>query len=227
MSYILDALQKSERQRQMGEVPQVHSVQDHYPADLPRRNPWVMVAVIAVVLNLAVGGWIWWQYQSTSKTTATAPGSPTMNAAPALAAAPSAPTPIPPRQQTDASAMAPSAASHAIRPAPDAANDMALDDKVVVFESIAPPTAPPTPAAQRFNDLVDISELPTRLRMAMLALTLNVHVYDEHPAQRFVMIDMKRYAEGHALPQGPVIEAITPDGVVLAYQGQRFLLRRN
>jgi len=56
---------------------------------------------------------------------------------------------------------------------------------------------------------------------------MNVHVYDDNPAKRFVLIDMKRYAEGHALPQGPIIEHITPDGVVLSYKGQRFQLTRN
>jgi len=68
---------------------------------------------------------------------------------------------------------------------------------------------------------------PAGINLAMMAVDMNVHVYDDNPSKRFVLIDMKRYAEGHALPQGPIIERITPDGIVLSYKGQRFQLTRN
>jgi hypothetical protein len=38
------------------------------------------------------------------------------------------------------------------------------------------------------------------------------------------MINSKRYQEGDRLSEGPLLEAITSTGVVLRYQGQRFLL---
>lgn len=220
MSYILDALRKSEHQRQIGEVPRVHTLQDGYAAEPVRRNPWILVAVVALLANIGIGGWLWWQHQqSASQQTASVPA--------AAAPTPTAPTvatsttPLAPVEHPGATSARRATAAHA---PPQAAPEL---EDVVVFESIKTPSAPAPKAAQRFNDLVDISELPGQLHIAMLALELNVHVYDDDPAKRFVLIDMKRYAEGHALPQGPVIEAITPDGVVLAYQGQRFMIRQN
>lgn len=223
MSYILDALRKSERQRQLGEETRAHSLQDPYIPEAAERNPWVAIAVVAILLNLSIGGWFWWQHQAQSGDAQPPP----------MAVSASVPTPAPPAAATQPigrpAAPAPATTSAVARRAPTTTSRAPAPEpqEVVVFETVAQPPPPAAPAAQRFNDLIDINELPTKLRLAMLALNMNVHVYDDSPSQRFVLIDMKRYAEGHALPQGPMIEAITPDGVVLAWHGDRFLLPRN
>jgi len=223
MSYILDALRKSERQRQLGEETRAHSLQEPYIPESAERNPWVAIAVVAILLNLAIGGWFWWQHQAQSGGAQTQP----------MAVTASTGTPAPPAAAPQAigKPVAPTAASAVARRAPTTTSPSPGPNpelqEVLVFETVARPSPPAAPAAHRFNDLVDISELPTNLRLAMLALDMNVHVYDDSPSRRFVLIDMKRYGEGHALPQGPMIEAITPDGVVLAWHGDRFLLPRN
>jgi general secretion pathway protein B len=51
-------------------------------------------------------------------------------------------------------------------------------------------------------------------------------VYATKPAERFVYINMRKYHEGSTLQEGPVVEHIRRDGVVLKYQGLRFLLPR-
>ena len=43
---------------------------------------------------------------------------------------------------------------------------------------------------------------------------------------RFVYINMRKYREGAVLPEGLAVEHIRRDGVVLNYQGVRFLLPR-
>ena len=55
-------------------------------------------------------------------------------------------------------------------------------------------------------------------------LRLDLHVYAENPAERFVFINMRKLREGEALPEGVRVEQITPDGVDLFYQGKRFAL---
>ena len=57
-------------------------------------------------------------------------------------------------------------------------------------------------------------------------LHLDVHVYATKPAERFVYINMRKYREGATLAEGPVLERIRRDGVVLNYQGLRFVLPR-
>lgn len=56
-------------------------------------------------------------------------------------------------------------------------------------------------------------------------LRLDVHVYAEAPADRFVLINLQKYHEGEQLQEGPVLDAITPEGVVLSYRGERFVVR--
>jgi len=54
------------------------------------------------------------------------------------------------------------------------------------------------------------------------SLRLDVHVYANNPAERFVLVNLKKYREGDTLSEGPVLESITPEGVVLSFRGQRF-----
>jgi general secretion pathway protein B len=61
---------------------------------------------------------------------------------------------------------------------------------------------------------------------ALPELHLDVHVYATNPADRFVYINMRKYHEGGALQEGPTVERIRRNGVVLNYQGLRFLLPR-
>ena len=57
-------------------------------------------------------------------------------------------------------------------------------------------------------------------------LNLDLHVYSEKAASRFVVITSRKYQEGGQLTEGPTVESITRDGVILAYQGRRFTLSR-
>jgi len=51
-------------------------------------------------------------------------------------------------------------------------------------------------------------------------------VYATIPADRFVYINNRKYREGTRLQEGPTVERIRRDGVVLNSQGTRFLLPR-
>jgi hypothetical protein len=37
-----------------------------------------------------------------------------------------------------------------------------------------------------------------------------------------VIINMKRYGEGDRMREGPLIDAITPTGILLTFQGRQF-----
>ena len=72
----------------------------------------------------------------------------------------------------------------------------------------------------RFNELraEGVLQLPD--------LHLDIHVYSDVPKERFVFINMTKLRQGDRLDEGPVVKSITPDGVVLDYQGTSFLLPR-
>ncbi len=50
-------------------------------------------------------------------------------------------------------------------------------------------------------------------------LNLDLHVYSEAPAGRFVVINAQKYKEGGKLTEGPTVESITKDGVILVESG--------
>jgi general secretion pathway protein B len=58
------------------------------------------------------------------------------------------------------------------------------------------------------------------------ALHLDIHVFADDPAERFVFINMTKYRENSQLDEGPVVTEITTDGVILEHQGRTFLLPR-
>lgn len=71
-----------------------------------------------------------------------------------------------------------------------------------------------------------VKELPPGTGEKLKGLRINVHAYYDDPAQRFVFINMRRYAAGDRVGRdGPTVESITPDGVVLNYGGGRALLQ--
>ncbi len=56
---------------------------------------------------------------------------------------------------------------------------------------------------------------------------IDIHVYSEDPAERFVFINMRKYTQGNKTTEGPVVESINADGVTLSHQGRRFNLPRD
>lgn len=74
--------------------------------------------------------------------------------------------------------------------------------------------------------LPSINEISLTGAQSLPELHLDVHVYATKPSDRFVYINMRKYHEGSSLPEGPLVEHIRRDGVVLNYQGLRFILPR-
>jgi len=74
--------------------------------------------------------------------------------------------------------------------------------------------------------LPSISELNLSGNQALPEIHLDVHVYATRAADRFVYINMRKYREGAVLQEGPTLEHIRRNGVVLNYHGLRFLVPR-
>lgn len=68
--------------------------------------------------------------------------------------------------------------------------------------------------------------MPADFRASVPPLSLDVHVYAAANTSRFVLINMKKYHEGEKLAEGPQLVEITPDGVIMSYQGQQFRIAR-
>lgn len=271
MSFILDALKKSEIERQRQNVP---GLMDTGPAPRRPRFPvWAMALAALLAVNLAVlvivlarGGWPSLSGRPTAETQAAAPAasgavSATAGAAPSVAAAgpaPAAPTtPLASASSASSPAPTPLPQSVSVPPAaaaaaPAAADSNPPDHHFSPMDAAPPVYAPeipadsgpsagssPAPRGREHDPLLTsredkadqevlptISELDLTGANALPDLHLDVHVYATKPAERFVYINMRKYQEGNTLAEGPVLERIRRDGVVLDYRGVRFLLPR-
>jgi general secretion pathway protein B len=85
------------------------------------------------------------------------------------------------------------------------------------------PTSEPTPtsasAPPARSAIARLSELPPEERKQLPTMKLSMHMWNERPAQRFVIIDSQRYVEGDRIGSA-VIDAIDSDGVILNLNGR-------
>jgi general secretion pathway protein B len=247
MSFILDALKKSEnaRQRQLG--PSL--------ADIPLRRarsdrPWWAVAVAALlVVNLGVLVVVLTRNRSSAAPQPAAQQQivPQVQSAPPAAQPRQTPEPV-------TALPAPVSTNPAVRSLADEAGadetllpneafvDPALAGAASVPEgpplvrSVTPPSVAPLPNAATFaararTNAVDPEILPTHGSLiasgtSLPDMRLDIHVYSATPAERFVFVNMRKYVEGQSLSEGPMLERITIDGAILNQHGTRFLLPR-
>lgn len=69
-------------------------------------------------------------------------------------------------------------------------------------------------------------ELPDAIRADIPEIKFSVLVYAGEPADRFVLINGQRLAEGDSIQQGLVVEEIRRDGVVFSFRLYQFLVER-
>jgi general secretion pathway protein B len=214
MSFILDALKKSEIERQRQSMPGLMDAPTR--ARRPRLPLWAVllgalltinIAVLAVVLirNAAPAAAPVKRPDTTASTEAKTSAVPDhfspLDAAPVYA--PEIPVP-----SAEDPAAAPRTSAQRSAPRPLRKPDPVLvDEGPADNEELLPSVSE-----------VNLQDLPE--------LHLDVHVYATKPSDRFVYINMRKYHEGNTLQEGPVLERIRRDGVVLDYRGVRFVLPR-
>lgn len=233
MSFILDALKKSEQE---GQRPNHARVVEPHPAP-PRRAPlWLLAGLVAALLaNAVILGWRAWPPHT--PTHGKALQTKSLRAMEAPRASPAAKTltvaPSPARKAARAplrKASLPSAP--ATRPARLSARAVPLTKRTTASPTRSKPTlAAEKSAAQSAakqnsapvpSDAPELSQLPESFKQSVPSLTVNVHVYADTPVKRFVLINMHRYTQGQRLREGPRLLAITPNGIVLSYRGRQF-----
>lgn len=239
MSFILDALKKSENDRQRQNGPALFEVKVAAPRT--RLPPWAIAIAALLAVNLAIVMWMLLRHPgrtATSTDAAPAAAAPAA-AAPAIAvpgavmgpAAGGALAPAPAAtaaQATTAPAPTPAAPVPAAVPPP--AGAAAADQ--TNSEDYAPAGEPPAAAASGHVQRGTASGVPLYQDAAATPgtqipqLRLDLHVYAARVQDRFVMINMRKLREGDSLPEGVRVESITPEGAVLSYNGSRFLLPR-
>lgn len=214
MSYILDALKKSDQQRNLGTPPTLQLTQVTLAA--PKRPSIFHYGLLAVVLlgaGVAIGLLRPWQTeQMPSETEPIAQGSPdtvSQQAAPALLTAPpELPGAIKPNNPLSVNSGTPGAAA-------------IIPEKSMPDKSISEKTASIAGDAQE-QKAMSFDELPAPIQREIPAMTVQLHGYSSKPGDRLVYINSSRLKEGESLMPGLKLEQITPDGMIFNYKGYRF-----
>ncbi len=221
MSFILDALKKSESERQGRSGADFASI----PAgtSTPRRNFWLWLTGLLLAVNLAVLLGI--LLRPAPDGAPTVPATAGTVSAPIESRAPAVPPPAPAPAASGAGGFAEQLASARearadlpAAPGPATAGPAPAE----AAEPVARVAAAPRPAAR----LSTIDELRLDGRVDLPELRVDLHVYSEQPADRFVFINMNKYRENARLKEGPVVREIRPDGIALEHNGRVFLLPR-
>jgi general secretion pathway protein B len=208
MSYILEALKKSQAERQLGSAPTLNAVPvGAAPADAAarKRGP-LWLALAGGVLAVALGVWAWRAQAPAVKPSAS------QVAVLAPVVTPAAPpavfrTPAPPLAVLPPSAPEPKpAATRAPQPAP-------------VKASAPAPVAAPAPEEER---LPSLRELPEAIQRAVPPLTFGGYMYSNNPADRLILIDKTLRHEGEEVAPGLVLEKLLPKAAVMNYKGNRY-----
>ncbi len=219
MSFILDALRKSEIERQRQSGP---SMAEFPVAREDRRLPIAFLVIGALLaVNIAVVLFFMLRESAAPATT------------PPPAAEPAAATGAPP-------------VATAPQPSPDVHSPLE-SESLPADDYSEPPAVYYEPSATQAPDAPDPTLLPrtgagpgvawgeappgddfasVAAATGLPELTVDLHIYAADPAKRAVFINGRRYTQGAHIAEGPVVAEITPEGVVLTHRGRRFLLPR-
>lgn len=199
MSLILDALRKSDRERQRNAEERLR--EGPRPARVAAPPAWLMPVLLAALLCSA-GALAWVVFSQERPPAAPLAGEAGQNV-----------------QNSPPRAAVRPLRSELPRPRPQSAPQAAIQE--------SEPAAAMTPADVDVEPLPpSLAELPPAFRDSVPALAINAHAWSANPAARFVLINLRRYAEGDTLAEGPRLLRIRPEGVVLEFQGEQFFLPR-
>jgi general secretion pathway protein B len=209
MSFILDALKKSETDRQQQSSAEFAGVPTSPQAPSVPRWLWFVGVLLAINLLVLVGLLL-----------RPDPAAP-LQALPSSVGIAAQPTTGAPPQPSFKEQVA-------------AARENPPDQQLAVVEaredtrnSIKPVLISQNPSAVPASSLYPtMQEVRARGTINLPDLHLDIHVFSPEPNDRFVFVNMSKLREGSTLAEGPVVTEITPDGVVLRYEGQVFLLPR-
>ncbi len=202
MSYILDALKKSDQQRQRGATPTLPSTQATVAA--PKQSSSVIYGVLAAVLlcaGVAIGWLHPWQAEQP------APAVEPLAARPAIS-------------NTNQTVLVPRPVQPAMTGKPEqmlSAPNLAPATQAIAIKEPANPAT-----VDQGQKAPNLSDLPLAIQQEIPDMRVQLHSYSNKSVNSIVSINSRMMKEGESLAPGLRLEQITPDGVILSYKGYRF-----
>lgn len=248
MSYILEALKKSDRERKQGEVPDLQSVHGHRSghAKGERRFSLWMWLLVGGVLGLSALALYWGTQRNKlaleEKISALEESVVQLKEQPVTMVVPPAALHeeiAPPAAEVEAGddpalvqPPAPAAEAGAKPFVMAIEADTGLEpkhvqapvpaEKTVIRPEDLPPKAAPEDGAETAENLPLLKDLPPSVQKSLPQLKLAGHVYSKDGARRMIIINNRICREGDLVENQLYLEQILWEGVVLRYQELRF-----
>ncbi len=224
MSYILDALNKSEKEKRRQKAPDLGVV--HRETSPGRRTNSVVVMICVLVGLVAVGGGAYWLGTSRTENAPAVMSGPNTTfprqAEPASLAAPA-------RQETSPTTgtFISSAPPTQVAPEPAITGQAGTQpDETVEADRQEGELITPQDFFARQNqvaapkeekDVVRIAELPPNIQRQIPDLTFSSHIYSDEPSFRMVNINGRSLREGDMIAEGIKLVEISEEGVIVSY----------
>lgn len=221
MSYILDALRKSETERRQGKVPDLgQQVQLIHRPKKKRGSSAAIWIALALLVNAVVLAVVFWPKQGLIATPALQQDPANVNNDVAMEASRETPVEVPePVNQASADqGVAETGEPEEVeRPAPRVS-----EKPTIIVPSVSASDGNPVlPEVESSGRVPHLVELPLSFQKSIPDLTFNSHLYSSDPSSSRVMINDNYLRAGDTF-SGLTVERITEDGVILSRQGQSF-----
>ncbi len=215
MSFILDALKKSDAERQRQNTPSISDVADGGERRSSPRWLWILGALLCVNLLVLAVVLLRPDAEPVAREAVTRV--------------------VPAREETIGGADADeSSASFSdmdaeakkrqpASPAEETPAASTMNEQAQPTTTAVAPVAPPTTLTRAYPTF---NEVRAGGLVHLPDLHLDIHVYSEQPGDRFVFVNMSKYTEFTSLAEGPMVKEIVPEGVILEHLGNEFLLPR-
>jgi general secretion pathway protein B len=238
MSYILDALRKSEEKRQRGTVPDLHTIHSAMAKKTGKNRFFSFLLLAILLLNACVV--IWWlspwqlgrqkilsgkDKAAVSKTVTPSPANLTKGdleeeVSPADTSGQDLPGSLAAQPRvTVRKQFSDSTASLGKRKID---SDTSVLASQASPQQHAPDSGDASPGSERGQRVLSVKELPLSVQKSLPELSISLHYYASSPPSRIVSINDRTMREGEELTAGLKLEEITADGAIFSYQNYRF-----
>lgn len=210
MSFILDALKKSENKRRKKSAQLPRSIHEPVAYKIARPRQWTLWIFLFLVINAALLVWLvssWTMKPDSEPVSARESGQLTERKT------------VPVRE------------SDVIEPVANDVSSLPVQTSVIVdttqpmIDVVSVPANLPIPRTEK--KVYAFQQLPTSIQQQIPELQMALHAYNRDDSRTsMVQLNNRIYREGDKISPTLTLEAITAEGAVVRYDGYRFLLPR-
>lgn len=217
MSYILEALKKSDKKRQQEDSASVLLKNHPLPPLLTKENERGNLLITIGIIALLLIGFITYYFLTGDKV------------APLPERQPAKETPsLPPQFQPEITKETPIPVVHPVKKKVIVANfdpgptTIIEPQPLIILESFKSPEL-----SQLDDQTPYLEELSSEFQDSVPKYKLAGHAFSPEPQLRLIMINNKIVREGEILEKGFMLDEITRDGIILSKDAERFRLKAN